>query len=174
MYRPKYRNRKTPHDVKPWDYAAKLRKSKLPSAVHALAYLDIKAYHYILTELKNNTSLELIMNGLSRDYARPLKMMRQLGYGGLSPNSLLTFKRNYWDKNRAPDIEAERANQIKAMEPMIEMLQTLDKSHDKIAVFERRVGIHTKLGLDLLTQCHETANKILELKIKLGIVKPRI
>lgn len=172
MYRQKDRIRKTSQQVKPWSYAAKIKKAGFPTAVHAVASMDIEAYYFILNELKDRTSLEMIMAGLWKNFPQALERMEKLHYGSLSPNSLLTFKRNYWDTKRLPDIEKEKNIKYQMMQLYIKSSERIKKAVDKIRAVEKRVGIPTRLGDEQIERLFDCNKKILDLQIQLGIIKP--
>ena len=172
MYRPKYRVRKTPHDVKPWYYTSRLKSHRFKSAVHALASIDRQAYYFIIKEFCDRTSLELIMSGLWKYHSNALKEMQNRGYGSLSPNSLYTFREKYWKTGRLSNPEKERAIKLLRRENLMAKFDGLNKMNKPIMEIQRRTAIPTDIGIKLFQKLAKCIDEIMVLNFQLGIYKP--
>lgn len=110
------------------------------------------------------------MCGLYQDYSDSLNQMQVNGWGSLSPNSLLTFRRNLEQGNHL-DVSVELNQKNKELHQLIDIANRVDKLHLKVADIEDRVGISTKLGLELIRKEVGLNSKIIQLQQQLALVK---
>lgn len=170
MYRPKYRTPKSPRDTHFWNYASRLRQLGFRHSVHALAHVSPEAYGYVVDSILSDVSLELIMSGLYQHYADSLNQMKVNGLGSLSPNSLLTFRREL-EQRYYPDVSVELNQKHQQLNQLIENANRMDKFHQKISDIEERVGIPTHLGHELIKKGMELNLEISKLQQQLALAK---
>lgn len=169
MYRRKDRIRKKPSDTNFWQQSATLKKWGFKNSVHALAYFNRKAYDFIIQELHNETSLELIMSGLWKYHKQTLLYMKTQGLGTLSPNSLHTYKKNFYDKGVNLDIDSDIANRKGKIQTLVKRSNQLNAILNQIKLVQDKLDMPTNIGIKMAQEEFYTSLEISKLQRKLRL-----
>lgn len=167
MYRDKSKPPRTPQDTQFWKCAAKLKKDKFKTIVHALAWHSLPAYTYLLNLLETKTPLERITILLWRDHYRVVRKLEQLGYGSFSPSSIRTFREKYFRTNDSPQPQKEKLkieHQITYLQAKRQYIESLLKEVEPI---EKRVSL-TNIGQKMRFEVHEILSQMIKLQTRLS------